>query len=82
MAAKSGKNFITTNAIANITAVPKQPVPKYVDTPAGETHCLEESGLLPKYVHKKEYGQVPQYLYQRRQEMAEAQATYERSLAV
>ena len=80
MAAKSGKNFVTTNAIANITSIPKKPVPKYVDTNTGATHRLEESGLMPKYVHKKEYGEVPQYLQQHRKEMAEAQASYERSL--
>ena len=82
MAAKSGKNFVTTNAITNIKSIPKKPVPKYADTNTGATHHLEESGLTPKYVHKKEYGQVPQYLQQHRKEMAEAQASYERSLAV
>ena len=78
LAGKSTKNFITTNAIANITAVSKKPVPRYVDAPTGATHNLEPSGLMPKYCTKKDYGKVPPYLDQRKKEMAEAQAEYDR----
>lgn len=78
MAGKTTKNFITTNAIANITTVPKKPSPKYVDDPSGASHNLETSGLVPKFIHKKEYGKVPPYLDQRKREMAEAQAEYDR----
>ena len=78
MADKSTKNFVTANAVANITAVAKKPLPKYVDDPSGATHLLESSGLVPKYLHKKEYGMVPSYIDQRKKEMEEAQAEYDR----
>lgn len=77
MGAKSSKNFITTNAVTNVMSVPRKPAPKYVDTAGGSRHELEKSGLVPKYVNKKDYGQVPPYLEQRKQEMEEAQAMYD-----
>lgn len=78
MAEKSTKDFVKTNAIGNITAIPKKAKPKYTDSPKGTTHLLEESGLLPQYVHKKTYGKVPEYLETRKKEMTEAQLEYER----
>jgi hypothetical protein len=78
MAQKTNKDFIKTNAISNITAVPKRPQPKYVDSPKGSSFPLEESGLLPQYVRKKTYGKVPNYLETRKKEMTEAQLDYER----
>ena len=78
LAEKSNKDFIKTNAIGNITAIPKKPKPKYTDSPRGTTYLLEESGLLPQYVHKKTYGKVPEYLETRKKEMTEAQLEYER----
>lgn len=78
MAAKTDKDFLKTNAISTITAVPKKPKPKYTDSPNGTTHLLEESGLVPQYIHKKTYGRVPEYLETRRKEMTEAQLEYER----
>ena len=78
MATKTNKDFLKTNAISNITAVPKKPQPKYVDSPKGTSFPLEESGLLPQYIHKKTYGKVPEYLETRRKELVEAQAEYEK----
>ena len=78
MAKKTSRNFVTTNAIENIRAIPKKPVPKYVDSPWGTAHNLEGSGLVPQYIHKREYGKTPEYLEQMRKEMEEAQMEYER----
>lgn len=78
MGSKSNKNYITTNAVNNIMAVPRKPAAKYVDTVSGDRFDLEESGLVPKFTNKKEYGQVPAYLHQRRREMEEAQREYDR----
>ncbi|XP_064401854.1 enkurin-like [Halichondria panicea] len=77
MGAKSTRNFIATNAVNNILSVPRKPAPTYVDTEAGSKHQLEESGLVPKYINKREYGKVPGYLEQRRREMEAAQADYD-----
>ena len=53
MGIKTTKNFITTNAVENIMAVPKKPAKNFADTRHGDTFPLEESGLVPKYRNKK-----------------------------
>ena len=53
MGIKTTKNFITTNAVENIMAVPKKPAANMADTRHGDTFPLEESGLVPKYRNKK-----------------------------
>lgn len=53
MGIHSNKNFIKTNAIENIMALPKKPRPTYADTKKGDKQLLESSGLVPKYVKKK-----------------------------
>ena len=53
MGLKTTKNFITTNAVQNITSVPKHPQKVYVDTRKGDKNLLEPSGLEPVYTQKK-----------------------------
>lgn len=53
MGIQSNKNFIQTNAIENIMAVPRKPRPTYADTKKGDKQILENSGLVPKYIKKK-----------------------------
>ncbi|KAI4882785.1 hypothetical protein NFI96_017034 [Prochilodus magdalenae] len=72
------KNFIRTNAIENIMAVPRIPKPAYTDTKHGDKQLLETSGLLPKYIKKKDYGQTPEYLQQRREEVQREQEEYDK----
>ena len=77
MGIRSNKNFINTNAVESIMSVPKKPVPKFVDTRHGDNNLLENSGLLPKYVSKADYGQVPDYLKKRNEEVIKAQQEYD-----
>jgi hypothetical protein len=53
MGLKTSKNFITNNAVQNITSVPRAPQKIYVDTRRGDKNLLEPSGLEPVYVHRK-----------------------------
>lgn len=76
MGLKTTKNFITTNAVQNITSVPKKPEKIYVDTKKGDKNLLEPSGLEPIYIHKKDYGSKPVYLTRRQEEMKRAQEEY------
>ncbi|KAL4228190.1 hypothetical protein ACF0H5_013624 [Mactra antiquata] len=76
MGLKTTKNFITTNAVQNITSVPKRPEKVYVDTKKGDKNYLEPSGLEPVFTHKKDYGCTPQYLTKRQEEMKRAQEEY------
>jgi hypothetical protein len=77
MGIKTTKNFITTNAVENIMAVPKKPATNFADTRHGDTFPLEESGLVPKYRTKKDFGQTPEYIKRRMEEMQRAQDEYD-----
>ncbi|NXH14563.1 ENKUR protein, partial [Bucco capensis] len=77
MGIKSQKNFINTNAVAAITGSPKKPRPICVDTRQGDKYLLETSGLVPKYIKKKDYGVAPKCITQRNAELKRAQEEYE-----
>uniref|UniRef100_A0A671KWB0 Enkurin-like n=1 Tax=Sinocyclocheilus anshuiensis TaxID=1608454 RepID=A0A671KWB0_9TELE len=77
MGLHSNKNFIKTNAVENIMTVPKKPQPVYAYTKKGDKQLLEKSGLIPKYIKKKDYGLTPEYLLQRREEVKKAQEEYD-----
>jgi hypothetical protein len=77
MGLKTTKNFITQNAVENIMSVPKKPQKNFVDTKSGDKQPLEPSGLEPKFLKKKEFGQVPQYLVKRKDEIQQAQEDYD-----
>lgn len=77
MGLKSNKNFITNNAVENIMSVPKKPAAKFADTKDGKINDLEPSGLVPKYLKKKDYGKTPAYLVQRKEDMEQAQRDYD-----
>lgn len=53
MGLHSNKDFIKTNAVENIMAVPRKPQPVYAYTKKGDKQLLENSGLIPKYIKKK-----------------------------
>ncbi|NWT89012.1 ENKUR protein, partial [Lanius ludovicianus] len=74
------KNFINKNAVAVIRGVPKKPRPFCVDTRQGDKYPLEPSGLVPKYVKKKNYGVTPKYVTQRNEEMKREEEEYEASV--
>ncbi|KAK3587935.1 hypothetical protein CHS0354_014450 [Potamilus streckersoni] len=76
MGLKTTKNFITTNAVQTITSVPRKPEKIYVDTRKGDKHYLDPSGLEPLYIHRKDYGNTPEYLTKRKEEIKRAQEEY------
>lgn len=77
MGIQTKKNFIKTNAIETIMSVPKKPQPNYVDTRRGDKQLLDTSGLVPKFTNKKDYGQTPEYLIKRNEEVQRAQEEYD-----
>ncbi|XP_043945770.1 enkurin [Protopterus annectens] len=77
MGIQTKKNFLHSNAAETIMAVPKMPQPIFVDTKKGDKHPLETSGLVPKYLKKKDYGKVPNYLVQKNEEIKQAQEEYD-----
>jgi len=81
VAEKTEKDFIKTNAIENITSVPRKPTAKYCDTNTGNTNDLLTSGLVPRYTMKEDFGKLPQYLVARNQEVRQAQERYDEYVA-
>ncbi|XP_004641959.1 enkurin [Octodon degus] len=77
MGIQSGKNFINTNAADVIMGVAKKPKPICVDKRTGDKYDLETSGLLPKYIHKKDYGVTPEYICKRNEKLKKAQEEYD-----
>ncbi|XP_032205540.1 enkurin isoform X2 [Mustela erminea] len=77
MGIQSEKNFINTNAADVIMGVAKKPKPIYVDKRTGDKHDLETSGLVPKYINKKDYGVTPEYICKRNEEVKKAQEEYD-----
>ncbi|NXE31789.1 ENKUR protein, partial [Ptilorrhoa leucosticta] len=71
------KNFINKNAVAVIRGVPKKPRPFCVDTRQGDKYPLETSGLVPKYIKKKNYGVTPKYVTRRNEEIKREEEEYE-----
>lgn len=66
------RDFIRTT-----TLVPKKPEPISIDTNKGHKQPLENSGLVPQYIKKKDYGEVPVYLQHRNVEQQRAQEAYD-----
>uniref|UniRef100_A0A668APG9 Enkurin, TRPC channel interacting protein n=1 Tax=Myripristis murdjan TaxID=586833 RepID=A0A668APG9_9TELE len=71
------KNFVKTNALANVMAVPKKVQPTSADTKNGDKQVLENSGLVPKYIKRKDFGEIPEYLQQRKEDALRAQEEYD-----
>ncbi|KAJ8278093.1 hypothetical protein GJAV_G00083740 [Gymnothorax javanicus] len=71
------KDFIKSNAIDIINSQPRKPQAASVLTKNGDVQLLENSGLLPKFVNKKDYGQIPEYMKQRK-EMEREQEEHEK----
>lgn len=78
---KTNKNFISQNAVDTIMAVPKKPERNLVDTRKGDKFSLDPSGLAPVYVKKKEFGSIPGYILDRKEESAKAKEEYEKYMA-
>lgn len=81
MGIKTTKDFIKQNAVENIMSVPKRPAKNFVDTKKGDTQPLEPSGLEPKYILKKDFGETPEYIKRREEEMRRAQEEYNAYIA-
>jgi len=81
MGIKTTKDFIKQNAVENIMSVAKKPAKIFVDTKKGDTQPLDPSGLEPRYVLKKDFGQTPEYIKKREEEMRQAQEEYNAYIA-
>lgn len=74
---KTNKNFISQNAVDTIMTVPKKPEKNVVDSRKGDKFTLDPSGKTPVYVKKKNFGTIPNYIVERKNESAKAKEEYE-----
>ncbi|KAM4719070.1 enkurin [Anableps anableps] len=68
MGIQTKRNFLQTAVM-----VPMKPKATCVDTKKGHKQLLENSGLLPKYIKKKDFGKVPAYLRRCREDEQKTQ---------
>ncbi|CAF1013755.1 unnamed protein product [Didymodactylos carnosus] len=76
MGVKTEKNFIQSNALDAVMAVPRKPERNLVDDRFGDNFPVDPSGLVPKYLKKKDFGEVPVYIKKRQEDMKKAQDEY------
>lgn len=78
----SKKDFISTNTVDVLRAVPKRPEATILDATHGRggRQVLEESGLVPKYSKKEDFGRVPDYLQHRKADDTMRKQTHESQL--
>ncbi|MEQ2221911.1 hypothetical protein ILYODFUR_020535 [Ilyodon furcidens] len=72
MGIQTKRDFLQTTVM-----VPKKPMASCVNTKKGHKQLLENSGLVPKYIMKKDYGEVPEYLRQRNEAERKAKEEHE-----
>ena len=70
-------NKIKENAIRNISCVPKSPKKIYVDSINGHKNDLITSGLVPRFINKENYGQIPEYIKKRKNLVENASKAYD-----
>lgn len=65
-------NFVNRNKICASSFVRCPPPPRYVDTPGGTRQNLLNSGMVPQYVCRKDFGKVPVYIQKTKAMLKEA----------
>eukprot|EP00911_Craspedida_sp_UC1_P000662 UC1_evm1s508 len=79
MGMKSKKNYLKNNALAATNASPRKTAAARLDGTRGRAGRfeLEESGLVPKYTQREDFGRVPDYLQTFKQDRARQEQEYE-----
>lgn len=73
------KDFIHINKVNVLRKPAMRPPRKLIDNRRGDSFFLEFSGLVPKFSMKKEFGETPKYLVQRRNELGYANDVFMKS---
>ncbi|GBP01276.1 Enkurin [Eumeta japonica] len=76
---KHRANFVEINIDVMKNLKPKNPLPRYVDTPKGDRHNLLGSGLMPQYICSKKFARIPVYLKARKEFLKQIKAQCEKS---
>uniref|UniRef100_A0A8D2JEI2 Enkurin domain-containing protein n=1 Tax=Varanus komodoensis TaxID=61221 RepID=A0A8D2JEI2_VARKO len=73
MGLRCEKDFITANVAEAMMSVAKRPLRACVDVRTGDKFLVDDSGLVKKYLKKKDFGKTPSYIKKRKAEAREAQ---------
>ncbi|XP_061441560.1 enkurin-like [Rhineura floridana] len=73
MGIHSEKNYIVSNIAEAIMAVAKKPLRACVDVRKGDKFLVDNSGLVKRYLHKKDFGVTPKYIKKQTKEAKKAQ---------
>ncbi|XP_028606263.2 enkurin-like [Podarcis muralis] len=73
MGIRSKKDYISSNVAEAIMAVAKKPLRACVDVRKGDKFLLDDSGLIQRYLHKKDFGVTPKYIKKRIMDAKKAQ---------
>ncbi|XP_053116381.1 enkurin-like isoform X2 [Hemicordylus capensis] len=73
MGIQGEKDFISTNAAQAVMAVAKKPLRACVDMRRGDRFLIDDSGLVKKYLKKKDFGITPKYITNRTKAAERAQ---------
>ncbi|EDW17740.1 enkurin [Drosophila mojavensis] len=65
-------NFVKRNMTCAANTVRCPPPPRYVDTPTGTRQNLLNSGMVPQYVCRKDFGKVPVYIQKTKEMLKDA----------
>ncbi|XP_058035377.1 enkurin-like [Ahaetulla prasina] len=68
MGIQSEKNFVTANVAETIMTVAKKPLRACVDQRRGDKFLLDGSGLVQRFLKKKDFGVTPKYIQRRKKE--------------
>ncbi|KAH8398718.1 hypothetical protein KR222_001139 [Zaprionus bogoriensis] len=68
-------NFVRRNIKCARSHVKCPPPPRFVDTPVGARQNLLNSGLVPQFVCRKDFGEVPVYIKKTKEMLSRAHAT-------
>lgn len=64
------KDFKSENIKRVLSAEPRRPLPRFVDTKNGDKNMVEGSGLMPMHVFSTKFGKIPPYLVKRMRDAA------------
>lgn len=67
-------NFVLRNIKCARNFVRCPPPPRFVDTPVGDRQNLLNSGLVPQFVCRKDFGEVPVYIHKTKKMLKKAHA--------
>ncbi|GFT92647.1 enkurin [Nephila pilipes] len=72
------RDFVQENVLQAIKRPNTTPVRRITDNRKGDVFLLEESGWIPKYSQKQDYGKIPPYIHRIKQNLNQSQKEFKK----